>query len=96
MSTHTKSKAAKSKPVPPPDEACLHADEYLAAKITIKAAEKVKDDAKKYLLGWLGPETCKTLTDGRIVSRISTSFPAQMIDRRAYTSETLVVSGPPA
>jgi len=97
MSTAAKHAGRKTAPKPiPPDEVTEQVNAYLSAKATIKAAERVKDDTKAYLLTWLGPESCKTLTDGRVVSKITSTFPAQTIERKAYTSQMLVVSGPPA
>ncbi len=97
MSSAARHAGRKAAPKPiPVDEACLNADTYLAAKAAIKIAERSKDYAKRSLINWLGDETCKTLIDGRVVSRIESSFPAQTIQRIAYTSQQLVISGPPA
>ena len=73
------------------DHELIAADDYLAARASIKEAEAVRDRAKAQLLTALGELMVGLLPDGRTVRRTRTEIAAATIERRAYVSETLAI-----
>jgi Flp pilus assembly protein CpaB len=94
--TASRSKTGTTEFIPPDAEIIAAADAFILNSATRNAAEKAYEKAKDTLKKFLGDDACKTLSDGRTVSRLSQFVAAEKEPRKEHYKTLVSVSPKPA